>query len=80
MAHSTKWLMEVPEDKRAEYLDTIKHSTIVRTQLVKVLEHEIKQLDNISRQDYTCPSWAYKQADRLGELRAYRKLLTLVKL
>ncbi len=31
-----------------------------------------------STESYMCPSWAYTQADSIGEQRAYRKILRLI--
>lgn len=78
MTLSTAWFEGVSEDKKKDTEDSIKHSTIVLRQLKKILEKQITSLDRTTLEDYETPSWAYKEADRLGQLRAYRKILALI--
>ena len=76
---NTGWFLNVPDEKKKEVEDTIKHSTIPLRQLALFIKHQIELLDQTKMdEDYLSASWPYKQADRLGQLRAYRKLLTLV--
>lgn len=75
---NTGWLVGIDNDKKQDTLESIKSSTIVLRQLKSFLEHEIAALDRNGLEDYETPSWPYKQADRLGQLRALRKVLALV--
>lgn len=46
----------------------------------EVVEEEIKRLDSISSDDFDSPSWAYKQAYKLGLQEGLRKLNNLLKI
>lgn len=46
----------------------------------EVIEKEIKGLDSISYEDFDSPSWAYKQAYKLGLQEGLRKILKIVKI
>ena len=46
----------------------------------EVVEEEIKSLDNITYEEFDSPSWAYKQAYKLGLQEGLRKLSKLVKI
>ena len=72
------WLIAIDPDKKADAISSIKSSTTALRQLKLFLEHEIRMLDHTDSKDYETPSWPYKQADRLGQLRALRKVLSLV--
>lgn len=74
----TAWLLDVAADRKQESIDALKHSTIAMRQLKKYVEHEIRMLDQTSLDDYADAAWPFKQADRLGQLRAYRKLLAII--
>ena len=46
----------------------------------EVVEEEIKSLDNITYEEFDSPSWAYKQAYKLGLQEGLRKLNKLLKI
>lgn len=54
-------------------------SEILLKRIEQVIENEIKSLDNISYEEFDSPSWAYKQAYKLGLQEGLRKLIKLVK-
>ena len=75
----SKWFIGVPEERKEEVEGAIKHSRVALDQLVKIIESEKMALDQTTFiEDYETPAWDYKQADRLGQLRAYRKILALI--
>ena len=81
MGLNTAWFIDVSDDKKEDTESAIRNSTIVLRQLEKIIQAEIKRLDITKlEEDYSTASWAYKQADRLGQLRSLRKLLTIVSL
>jgi len=79
MAINTGWLIGVSEERKKEVSDTLRHSSIMRGQLELLIAKEIETMDTSPVADYDNSGWAYKQADRLGQLRAYRKILALLK-
>lgn len=46
----------------------------------EVVEEEIKSLGTISSEEFDSPSWAYKQAYKLGLQEGLRKLVKLLKI
>ena len=44
----------------------------------EVVEEEIKRLDSISSEDFDSPSWAYKQAYKLGLKEGLNRLKKLI--
>lgn len=55
-------------------------SEILIKRIKEVVEEEIKCLGSISTDDFDSPSWAYKQAYKLGLQEGLRKLNTLLKI
>lgn len=72
------WFIGVEADKKNDTIEAIKHSTVVLRQLKLFLENEMKALDRVPLEDYETPAWPYKEADRLGQLRALRKVCALL--
>lgn len=56
------------------------HSTILRRRMVELLREKIdsRRVESISKEDYTSPSWAYKQADSIGYERAMQEVISLL--
>lgn len=55
-------------------------SELLLKRIQEVVEEEIKGLDNITYEEFDSPSWAYKQAYKLGLQEGLRKLSKLVKI
>ena len=53
--------------------------TLLRQQLVRFAEDEIKSIQTAMRDvaQYDKASWPMYQADRMGQLRAYEKIISL---
>ena len=54
-------------------------SVLLRQQIVRFAEDEIKSIQTAMRDvtQYEKSSWAMYQADRMGQLRAYEKIISL---
>lgn len=57
----------------------IKSSRLVLDRLIVVCENKIKELEVSSLADYDSPSWAYRAADKEGQKRALRYIISLTK-
>jgi hypothetical protein len=67
------------QEEREEFKKTILGSTKVLDRLREILYNKVyTQESNLPTADYDSPSWAYKQADRNGYLRAHKELLDLL--
>ena len=81
MALNLKWLQGVKEKEKRESIEKLVNGNrLLLDRLTEILEAEISSLLATSfEEDYKNASWSHKQADRLGQLRAYKKILLLTK-
>ncbi len=80
MALSAKWFHGIAREDRASHEQLIRNSTILLGTLTKVIEEELAALRKPPSSDYDSPAWAYKQADRNGQIRALTNLLSMTQL
>jgi len=74
---NSKWSSNL-KGKDKENLDSaVKNSSMLLDRLTEIVQQQIQTLECPTKADYDSSSWAYKQADRNGQLRAYRDILTL---
>lgn len=67
------------KEEKEQFERSIRNGTTALKRLQEIIEAHAKSLEAPkSMEDYDSPGWATKQADRLGQLRAYRTLLTLL--
>lgn len=79
---NTRWLAGIPntdQERLKARAELVLASGPILDELAKIIEDEMKRLDQTDATDYESPSWAYKEADRKGQLRAYRNILALTK-
>lgn len=81
MTLNARWypssLAKDPEAKKK--LETsVLNSRVALERLREIITEEIKAGEALPKTDYDSPSWAYKQADRNGALRAYQNVLKLL--
>jgi len=77
MAISTKWGSNLKGKEKETFEGVIKNSSMLLDRLTEIVEQQIQSLHAPSKEDYDNSAWAFKQADRNGQLRAYRDILTL---
>lgn len=65
---------QAERDKRTQI---VKESEIILDILAKICYNSTSEQEKITVGDYESPSWAYKQADRNGYLRAYQEIIKL---
>jgi hypothetical protein len=76
-----KWFIGLQaEDDKNKRESIIRGSREALDILSQIIKQEITSLNIPPASDYDSPSWAYKEADRLGQLRALTKLLNLTQL
>lgn len=68
------------EQDKSEFRQSFVAAKSVRDRLTEVLNESIDSLHQaqLNDDDYDSPSWATKQADRLGQIKAHKKLLNLL--
>lgn len=69
---------KTPEEQE-KYEKTIRSNVTALRRLKEIIQ-QLKAGEENSRNpvDYDCPSWAYKQADRLGRIKVYNDILILL--
>lgn len=75
---SIQWFVGTDSENKKSIEEAIRNSTIVREQLVKIIEGKLRNLDHDSVHDYEMPSWPYYQADSNGQARVLKEFLTLL--
>jgi hypothetical protein len=76
----TRWYSSRPKAEHDEIKNIVVNSQKVLDILKEICYTTIQDGVMTKDEDYECPSWSHKQADRNGYLRAYRELLQLVTL
>lgn len=75
-----QWFSNLPKDKQDEFKKLVLGSQKVLDRAREICYNKIMELESPPTGDYDSPSWAYKQADRNGYIRALKeieKLLTI---
>lgn len=78
MGLSTRWFSHLPKAEQEEAKKLVLGSQKVLDFLSKICYNTLKDGEQVRESDYDSPSWAYKQADRNGYLRAYREVQDLL--
>lgn len=73
-----QWFSHLPQDKREEFKQLVLNSSTVLDRLKDIVYNMSKNGEESKTEDYDSPSWAYRQADKNGQLRAYRDILKLL--
>lgn len=70
------------EEQLKELAELILSSTRIFSEVEKIIDNmiESKHKLNVSMSEYDKPSWAYKQADTNGYLRALNEIKKLIKI
>lgn len=78
---STKWLQDLKDPKaREDFERVLRNDSVVLSKLKKIIEEFIVDVETneMSLDDFDSPSWALKQASRLGEKRGLKKIRDLL--
>jgi hypothetical protein len=79
---NVRWTSHLKDpEKRKDFEQYIRNSTTILERLTEIINNKIDALDCPAYDsDYEDSAWAYKQADRNGQLRAYLEILKLTNL
>jgi hypothetical protein len=75
-----RWCSHLKGKDAKKFDEQVRHGKDLLERLTTVINQKITSLECPTLDDYNNNSWAYKQADRVGQLRAYRDLLKLTDL
>lgn len=75
----SRWFNGLDTDERKDLEREFNSSVRVREKIVEILKKDLQNLYASlgNEKDYESPSWPYIQADKLGEAKALKKLITL---
>ena len=71
-------LIKDPEERKT-FLVSVKSASHVLERLAEILSERVEADAKSSKDDYHSPSWAYRQADKVGYARAMREVIDLTK-
>lgn len=74
------WFSHLPKSEQENFKKLVLGSKKVLDRLQEICYNTIHDGVVPSKGDYDNPSWAYKQADRNGYLRAFQEIHDLLKL
>lgn len=74
----TGWISHLKQEERDEFISNIMAASPVLERLQEIIEGLIDASETDMRKvdNYKLAAWPYLQADRIGEQRAYNKILT----
>ena len=70
-----KVLCRVPQDKKEDYDRMIKLAQPVFKKLIEILQEDLDRVDFVADEDFDNPSWALKQAFKVGYKKGLTRLL-----
>jgi len=73
------WFHGVKNEDRQRRADLVLSGHSVLDLLEAIVASKIAELDQTSTHDYDNPNWAFKEADRQGQVRSYRTMLQYLK-
>ncbi len=76
----TVWFQDLKEPDRSRFKATVEGSEKVLDKAVQILYNMIMESEKVLSADYDSPSWAYKQADRNGYVRALKDVINILKI
>lgn len=75
----TQWFSHLKDKQEQDkFKNLILGSQKVLDRLHEICYNVVQSRELTSHMDYDSPSWAYKEADRQGYLRAYREIMKLI--
>lgn len=74
----TVWLADLPPKEAQQFKQTVLGSVKVLDKASQIVYNMIKSQERVSVTDYESPSWAYRQADRNGYIRALEQVIKLL--
>lgn len=75
-----QWFSHLPKEQQEDFKKLVLGSHKVLDRLSEICYNVIQSGVQTAKADYESPSWAYKQADLNGYLRAYREIMALTQL
>lgn len=75
---STEWFHGLSTEDQAALEQTWRNSTYILDRLKGILQRRLTELDTDQEADYNNPSWPVLRADRNGQVRQLKKIISLL--
>lgn len=75
---STEWLYGLSPEEAVAFESTWRNSTYVLDRLKAILQRELNSINTDKEDDYNNPQWPVLRADRNGQVRQLKKLISLL--
>jgi len=77
----TRWTTGLTEQQKKDFSAQVVAAHPAMKKLVELIEEELKIAEKTieDKENYTKAAWPYLQADQIGERRAYKKIVRLVR-
>ena len=73
----SRWSSNLKGSDKKDFESVVQNSSMLLDRLTEILEQRVTELNTTSKADYESASWAFKQADRNGQVRAFKEILLL---
>jgi hypothetical protein len=83
MRIATRWIKNLSDtQQKKEFLSKLIASRDVLKRLQQLLQDDISAANkkSLAKEGYETNNWAYHQADLIGEMRAYTKIIKMIDL
>jgi hypothetical protein len=71
----TIWFQDIKnKEEQEQFKNNVLSSKIVLDKLKQIVYTKVKMGERTTSNDYDSPSWAYRQADKIGYLRALKEI------
>jgi homoserine dehydrogenase len=81
MKIQTRWIKHLKTDElKKEFLTKLAAADDVLSRIKTLIEEDIVTANkkSLAQEGYENPNWAFYQADLLGEMRAYNKVIRMI--
>jgi stalled ribosome alternative rescue factor ArfA len=77
---SREWTKHLKDQDKENFLQALLHDTLVLGRLKEIITEHLTDVESKrnSQGSYDNPNWAYMQADAVGCIRTYKRILELL--
>ncbi len=81
MTVDTRWISHIRDpEERATFAVSVRSAGMILERLADILYTKMEVTNKSSVEDYELAAWPYRQADKVGYMRALQEIIELTKL